>query len=83
MLFEIFIWFQTEADIVGSGSGEEEGALGNAVDAEGNGSADGANESEGGEADSSRGGDEEQDDEDEEEMYESSDQGMDSLDFDQ
>ena len=70
--------FQTEADSLTSmgPNGEDEGAVG--------GEGDGTNDSEeGAEVDSSRGGDEEQDDDDDEEMYESSDQGMESLDFDQ
>ena len=67
---------QTESDASAAVSGgiEEDGALG-AEDVDPVRS-DGANDSEGADAESSRGGDDE-------EMYESSDQGMESLDYDQ
>lgn len=78
---------RTEVDPLGVPGGvmsmgtEDEGAVGTDFGGSGgNDSEDVAEE----EAESSRGGDDdEQDDDEDEEMYESSDQGMESLDFDQ
>ncbi|XP_075256126.1 uncharacterized protein LOC142348607 [Convolutriloba macropyga] len=75
---------KTEADSAGGGVGtgaEDEGAVGTDLGGSGgNDSEDPAEE----EAESSRGGeDDEQEEDEDEEMYESSDQGMESLDFDQ